>query len=301
MTFSAVARDPKTGDLGVAVQSHWFSVGAICPWAEAGVGAVATQSLVLVSYGPAGLERMRKGEAAQEALAALLAADDGREVRQVAMVDSAGRVAAHSGSKCIACAGHATGEGWSVQANMMKSDRVVPAMARAISKSKGDLAERLMVTLEAAQRAGGDIRGKQSAAMIVVEGERTAKQWEGKLVDLRVEDHKEPLVELRRLLSLQRAYAHMNAGDEALERKDSDGAMREYAAAERLSRANPEIEFWSALTLAKSGKVREALPRLRRVVAKDRNWLELMRRLPAAGIASDAQISALARALSKRR
>ena len=301
MTYSVVARDPKSGQIGVAVQSHWFSVGPICPWAEAGVGAVATQSMVLVSYGPLGLERMRNGPAPKAVLAELLKADDGREVRQVAMVDAQGRVAAHTGSKCIAWAGHATGEGWSVQANMMKNPTVVPAMARAVEKSKGDLAERLLLTLDAAQRAGGDIRGKQSAAMLVVSGKRVERPWEGKLVELRVEDHQEPLLELRRLLSLHRAYAHMNAGDEALEKKEFARAMKEYGAAAKLSKANPEIEYWSALTLAKSGRLKKALPILRRVFSRNPDWKELTRRLSVAGIATDEQVARIMQSIGSVR
>jgi len=301
MTYSVVARDSKTGEIGVAVQSHWFSVGPICPWAEPGVGAVATQSMVLVSYGPLGLDKMRKGATPEQALAELLEADDGREVRQVAMVDAKGRVAAHTGAKCIACASHTTGDGWSVQANMMKNPKVVPAMARAIGRSKGDLAERLLHTLDEAQRAGGDIRGKQSAAMLIVKGERTERPWEGNLVELRVEDHREPLVELRRLLGLHRAYAHMNAGDEALEKKEFARAMKEYGSAAKLSKANPEIEYWSALTLAKNGRIKEAVPILKRVFASNPNWKELTMRLPKAGIATEEQIARIMRTISSDR
>ncbi|HEX5635353.1 MAG TPA: DUF1028 domain-containing protein, partial [Gemmatimonadales bacterium] len=202
-TYSIVARDPKTGDLGVAVQSHYFSVGPIVPWAESGVGAVATQSLVLVDYGPRGLELMRKGLTARQALDSLLAADAHREGRQVAMVDANGNVAAFTGPSCIPDAGDAQGEQFSCQANLMANAKVWPAMKAAFEKAEGDLAERMMVALEAAEKAGGDIRGRQSAAMLVVKAKPSGKPWNDVLVNLRVEDHAEPLVELRRLLRLR--------------------------------------------------------------------------------------------------
>src|ERR1044071_1764313 len=164
-TFSIVARDPSTGELGVAVQSHWFSVGPIVPWAEAGVGAVATQSFVDPSYGKNGLELMRAGKSAPDTLKELLAKDEGREVRQVAMIDAQGRVDAWTGKNYIQAAGHIVGKNFSVQANLMLNDKVWPAMARAFENTKGDLADRMLAALDAAQAAGGDIRGKQSAAI----------------------------------------------------------------------------------------------------------------------------------------
>ena len=215
-TYSIVARDAKTGEIGVAVQSHWFSVGSVVPWAEAGVGAVATQSLVDPSYGPLGLAHMRAGRGAPEALEALLAGDPGRQVRQVAMIDSRGRVAAHTGRRCIAEAGQIVDEEsqFSVQANLMERGTVWPEMARAFRESEGDLADRMLAALEAAQLAGGDIRGKQSAALVVVSATPTGRAWEDRRFDLRIEDHPTPVEELKRLVRLQRAYLHMNAGVE---------------------------------------------------------------------------------------
>ena len=172
-TYSIVALDPETGELGVAVQSHWFSVGALVPWARAGVGAVATQSLVEPGYGPLGLELMAAGKTASQALDALKVADAHPEIRQVAMVDAEGNVAAHTGDNCIPEAGHRTGENYSVQANLMANDTVPDAMARAFESAEGDLAARLLAALQAAEAAGGDIRGKQSAAILVVSGEPT--------------------------------------------------------------------------------------------------------------------------------
>jgi len=233
-TYSIVARDPETGETGVAVQSHWFSVGALCPWAEVGVGAIATQAFVNVSLGPRGLDMLRDGRTAQEALDALLTADEGRDVRQLAIVDAWGNVAAHTGAKCIVAAGHTTGGQFSAQANMMLDDGVWPAMAAAYEASSGPLAERLVAALEGAQAAGGDIRGKQSAALLVVRGASTGQPWEDRLVDLRVDDHLEPVLEIARLLRVHRAYEHMNRGDAALEQGDVEGALDAYRAAEEL-------------------------------------------------------------------
>jgi len=286
-TFSIVARDPKTGEMGVAVQSHWFSVGADVPWAEAGVGVVATQSFVDPSYGPKGLGLMRLGKSAPEALKELIAADSGEAVRQVAMVDAKGGVAVHTGKRCVEFAGHRTGDGYSVQANFMLNDRVPPAMARAFEMTRGDLADRLMAALEAAQEVGGDIRGKQSAAMIVVKAQSSGKPWADRAVDLRVEDHPEPLRELRRLLNVARAYNYMNAGDAAMEKNDVESAMKEYAEAMKLAGDNVEIAFWSALTLAMKGKVDQALPIFKKVFSADKNWVEVLKRLPKAGLVSE--------------
>ncbi len=286
-TYSIVARDPETGELGVAVQSHWFSVGQVVPWAEAGVGAVATQSFVDPSYGKLGLDLMRVGRSAPDALKSLLAGDEGREVRQVAMIDARGNVFAHTGAKCIEAAGHFVGKDYSVQANLMLNGKVWPAMSRAFEATKGDLAERMMAALDAAQIAGGDIRGKQSAALVVVTGKPTGRAWADRDFDLRVDDHAEPLKELRRLLTLQRAYNHMNAGDLAVERKDNEAALREYAAAEKLVPGNSEMVYWHAVALVNMNRVDEALPLFRRVFSADRNWLTLTPRLVKSGLISD--------------
>jgi uncharacterized Ntn-hydrolase superfamily protein len=279
-TYSIVARDTQSGEMGVAVQSHWFSVGTLCPWAEAGVGAVATQAFVDVSFGPRGLALLREGRTAQQAVEALIAADDAAAGRQLAIVDAAGNVAAHTGSKCIPEAGHLFGNGFSVQANMMLSSEVWPAMADAFVGSSGPLAERLVATLEAAQRAGGDIRGKQSAALLVVCAESTGAVWEDRLVDLRVEDHAHPVEELARLLFIQRAYEHMNRGDEALEAGDDEGALQAYGAAEAICPSNLEMQYWHAVALANVGRVAEALPIFGAVFRQDANWRTLTERLP---------------------
>ena len=286
-TFSIVARDPATGELGVAVQSHWFSVGSIVAWAEAGVGAVATQSFVDPSYGKNGLDLMRSGRSATDTLKELLAKDEAREVRQVAMIDAQGRVDAFTGKNDIQAAGHIVGNNFSVQANLMLNDKVWPAMARAFENAKGDLADRMMAALDAAQLAGGDIRGRQSAALIVVTGKPTGQAWKDRTFDLRVDDNPEPLKELRRLVTLQRAYNHMNAGDLAVEKKDNEGALREYGAAEKLVPNNAEMIYWHAVALVNMGRVDESLPLFRKVFAMDPNWRTLTPRLPKSGLLPD--------------
>lgn len=285
-TYSIVARDPQTGELGVAVQSHWFSVGSVVPWAESGVGAVATQSLVDPAYGPLGLALMRAGRSAPDALKSLLAGDSGREVRQVAMIDAAGRVAVHTGKRCIAEAGHVMGETaqFSVQANLMAGDTVWPAMARAFTEHQGDLADRMVAALEAAEREGGDIRGRQSAALLVVSATSTGKPWVDRRFDIRIEDHAQPIKELKRLVQLQRAYLHMNAGDLAIEKSDFAGANREYTSAEELAPRITEIPFWRAVSMVGSGRVDEALPIFKRVFERETVWLELIPRLAESGL-----------------
>lgn len=316
-TFSIVARDPATGEIGVAVQSHWFAVGAEVPWARAGVGAVATQSFVDPSYGPKGLDLMENGLSAHAALWQLLKSDKGREVRQIAFIDAQGRVAAMTGRDDIQAAGdqqsqafaRACGapnsgvsggitqdsnstpisvhrsETYSVQANMMLNDKVWPAMATAFECTAGDLSERMLAALDAGQAAGGDARGRQSAALIVVSGQKQSDPSKGYIFNLRVDDSPQPLVELRRLVRLQRAYNHMNAGDLATEHHDMEGALREYAAADQLLPVseNPEPMYWHAIALVNMGRVDEALPLLKQVYAVNPNWRELTKRLPAAG------------------
>ena len=286
-TYSIVARDPATGELGVAVQSHWFSVGPIVAWAEAGVGAVATQSFVDPSYGKNGLDLMRGGKSAPDTLKELLAKDEAREVRQVGMIDAQGRVDAFTGKNDIQAAGHIVGQNFSVQANLMLNDKVWPAMARAFESTKGDLAERMLAALDAAQAVGGDIRGRQSAALIVVTGKPTGQAWKDRIFDLRVDDSPQPLRELRRLVRLQRAYNHMNAGDLAVEKKDNEGALREYSAAEKLVPDNAEMIYWHAVALVNMGRVDDSLPLFRKVFAMDRNWITLTPRLPKSGLLPD--------------
>jgi len=280
-TFSIVARDAATGEMAVGVQSHWFSVGTAVPWGEAGVGVVATQAFVNKSYGINGLALMKSGKTASQALNDLLAKDEGREVRQVAMMDVNGNVESYTGKSCIDYASNITGKNFSVQSNMMLNNKVCPAMAKAFEASAGKpIAERVMAALKAAQAVGGDIRGKQSAAILVVAGKASAQPWNDKLIDLRVDDNALPLVELERLLSLYRAYEHMDKGDLATEKNDMKLAMDEYGAAMKMFPKNLEMQYWTAITLANNKKVKEATAMLQKIYLQDANWRELTKRLP---------------------
>lgn len=278
-TFSIVARDSLTGDIGVAVQSHWFSVGTSVSWARAGVGAVATQSLTNVSFGPRALDMLEQGLTPQQALDSLIANDDGRAYRQVAIIDSKGRVANHTGDKCIAEAGDINGKQYSVQANMMLNDTVWPAMSKAYENADGPLAERMVAALEAAQKEGGDIRGQQSAAILVVPGKSTGKKWEDRKIDLRVEDNPQAVDEIARLLEVQRAYQHMNAGDEAIEKGDVDRALEEYGAAREMFPNNVEMTYWTAVSLANAGRMDQALNLFKEVFLANEHWVELTKRI----------------------
>lgn len=317
-TYSIVARDSATGQIGVAVQSHWFSVGQIVPWAEAGVGAVATQSFVDPSYGKLGLDLLRAGKSAPEALRALLHGDAACDVRQVGVIDAKGAVATFTGGRNIVAAGgiagtqstpakvacgssggtlHA-GRNFAVQANLMSSESVWPAMAKAFTESRGDLADRMLAALEAAESAGGDIRGKQSAALVVVKASSTGRSWQDRLFDVRVDDHAEPLAELKRLVAVHRAYNHMNAGDLAVEHGDAASALREYSAAERIAAAtegiprsrHAEMLYWHAVALVNMKRVDEAMPLFRRAFEMQPSWRELTPRLQRAGLLPDDSV-----------
>jgi uncharacterized Ntn-hydrolase superfamily protein len=289
-TYSIVARDPATGQLGVAVQSHYFSVGSVVTWAEAGVGAVASQAMADPAYGKLGLDLMRARKSAPDALAGLLAADPMREVRQVAMVDPLGRVAAHTGSSTIPEAGHIVGDGFSVQANVMLKNMVWPAMAEAYRSAKGDLVDRFLAALDAAEAEGGDIRGRQSAAILIVNAKSTGRPWIDTIFDLRVDDAPEPLVEIRRLVAVRRAFIHMRLGNEAAGRGDLEAAEREFTAAERLIGDNLEMRYWHGIALLGLGKIDDGLAILREVGSRDRNWIELTLRLPSTLFGSDASL-----------
>ena len=314
-TYSIVARDSATGQIGVAVQSHWFAVGQIVPWAEAGVGAVATQSFVDPSYGKLGLDLMRAGKTAPDALRALLTGDAACQVRQVGMIDAKGDVATFTGSRNIIAAGGIagmqaapvstqcgagggtllTGRNFAVQANLMANETVWPAMEKAFGESSGDLAERMLAALDAAQKVGGDIRGKQSAALVVVGRTSTGKSWQDRIFDVRVDDHAEPLAELRRLVAVHRAYNHMNAGDVAVERGDAALALQEYSAAERIAATTQgiprsrqaEMLYWHAVALVNMKRVDEAIPLFARAFSLEPSWRELTGRLPRSGLLPD--------------
>jgi uncharacterized Ntn-hydrolase superfamily protein len=314
-TYSIVARDSISGQMGVAVQSHWFAVGQIVPWAEAGVGAVATQSFVDPSYGKLGLDLLRAGKSAPDALRALLNGDAACAVRQVGMIDTKGNVATFTGSRDIIAAGGiagaqsaptqikcgepggtlTVGRTFAVQANLMSNDKVWPAMAKSFAESTGDLADRMLAALDAAQSVGGDIRGKQSAALVVVNATGTGKPWQDRIFDVRVDDHAEPLAELRRLVAVHRAYNHMNAGDLAVEHGDNALALREYGAAERIAATtqgiprsrHAEMIYWHAVALVNMKRVDESLPLFNRAFEMQPSLRELTKRLPRSGLLPD--------------
>lgn len=278
MTYSIVARDPATGELGVAVQSHWFAVGPVVPWAAPGVGAVATQSIAEPAHGPHGLALLREGRTAPEALAELLEADPGAAMRQVAIVDAGGRVGAHTGRSCISEAGHVTGEDVSCQANLMASPRVWPAMLAAYEATGGPLAERLMAALDAAEAEGGDVRGRQSAALLVVPA--SGEEWQS-TVSLRVEDHPAPLEELRRLLDLHGAYDLAARADELAGAGRHAEAAGLYQEASRRAPGNHELLFWAGLGAAQGGDLGTGVDRVARAIALQPGWEQVLARVPA--------------------
>jgi uncharacterized Ntn-hydrolase superfamily protein len=289
VTYSIVARDPDSGELGVAVQSHWFSVGPIVPWAAPGVGAVATQANVEVAYGPRALALLRDGLDARQALDQLVAEDPGSTGRQVAVIDAAGRVATHTGEACIAFAGHATGNGVSCQANIMVSERVWPAMLDAYTAAEGTLTMRLLAALDAAESAGGDLRGRQSAAILVVPAH--GEPWRT-VVSLRVEDHPDPLAELRRLVDLQRAYELAGRADELTNDGQHDEAGELYREASELAPGNDELRFWAGLGAAQAGDLDTGVTEVRAAIAQHRGWRELLDRLTPQTAPSAAAVRA---------
>ena len=283
MTYSIVARDPATGRLGVAIQTCWPFVGAGCPWVESGVGAVATQSYTEVAHGPNGLARLRSGEAPADALAGLLAADPGAAVRQVGIVDAAGRAAAHTGERCVEAAGHATAEGVSVQANMMERDTVWPRMLEAWTAAhEADFVDRLLSVLRAAEAEGGDIRGRQSA-VVVVSGRPDEPGWK-RDVDLRVDDHPAPLDELERLIRLQRGYDALDRAEERARMGDLAGAAAASADALRLAPGDGQVIVWTALGMASAGMIEPARTQLATAVAMNPRWPAFLRRFAASGV-----------------
>jgi uncharacterized Ntn-hydrolase superfamily protein len=282
VTYSIVARDPETGELGVAVQTDWFAVGNVVPWAEPGVGAVATQSFAEVSYGPLGLDLMRGGKSAPETLRALLAGDSGEALRQVAMVDASGGVAAHTGTGCVEAAGNVAGPGVTAQANMMERDTVWGAMRDAFENTDERLAERLVASLVAAEGEGGDIRGRQSAALLVVSGDRSLPRW-AREVDLRVDEHHDPVAELRRLLGLHRAYERLERGFELAESGNFIAAADEHTAARNLALEDDQIAFWAGLSLAGAGRPQEAKELLEEARVANLRWPLYLRRLAVRG------------------
>jgi uncharacterized Ntn-hydrolase superfamily protein len=291
-TYSIIARDPATGELGVAVQSHWFSVGSIVSWARAGVGAVATQSIAEPAYGPRLLDRLAAGEAVDDALGTELADDEPARFRQVAVVDSAGRVAVHTGEGCMPHAGHVIGDAFSAQANLMASPEVWPAMAAAFRSAVGDaLARRLLAALDAAEAAGGDVRGRQSAALLVVPAE--GEPWRS-TVELRVDDAPDPLAELRRLLDLRDAYELADRADALAGEGRHRDATELYVQAAEAAPASVELSFWAGLGIAAGGDLERGAERVRAALEAYEGWRDLLARLdPEIAPAAEAVREAL--------
>jgi uncharacterized Ntn-hydrolase superfamily protein len=273
VTYSIIAFDPETRQCGVAVQSHWFSVGGVVTWAEPGIGAVATQAIVEPAYGPRGLERMRAGHPAPEVLAELVAADELATGRQVAMVDTHGGIAAHTGSECMRFAGQVVGHHHSCQANLMRTGEVWGAMSEAYLGAKGSLAERLLDALDAGEAAGGDLRGRQSAAILVVGAE--GEPWQ-RLVDLRVEDHEDPLGELRRIARLNHGYKLVTRGDEVWIAGDKAKASEIYIEAwEQLPEIH-EMKFWAGMALIERGEIERGAVLLREAIDSHGEWRQVI-------------------------
>ena len=286
-TYSIVAMDEKTGEMAVGVQSHWFSVGTIVSWGKSGVGVVATQSFVNPAYGPEGIKLMESGLSAEDALTKLVSEDESKDYRQVAMLDINGSVKAFTGEKCIVDAGQYVGNNFSVQANMMLNDKVVPAMKKAFEENSDlSLAERIIKVFEAAEEAGGDIRGQQSAALFVVGPKKTDNEWQDKKIDLRVDDSENPVKEIKRLLKVHRAYEHMNKGDLAIEHGDMVQALIEYGSAEALFPDNLEMKFWKAVALLNNSRLNEAKEIFKYVIERNENWEKLLLRLPRSNLIS---------------
>jgi len=284
MTYSIVARDPETGRFGVAVQSHYLGVGPVVPWLEAGVGAVATQASVNISFGPIGLELLRAGRSAGEVVAALTASDDRAGVRQLGVVDGAGMAAAHTGAECIPACGHQVGDGFTVQGNLLERETCWPAMAAAYEAGLAEGApfvERLLRALEAAEREGGDVRGRQSAAIMVVSAELQTSAWRGRIMDMRIEDHPDPVPELRRIVTMQLAYSLLDEeGDEA---RAGTGTAERYGLARQMAPDAHELVFWRGVELATGGDVEGGRRELLIAFAADPRWRTTLQHLADGG------------------
>ncbi|MEM0118019.1 MAG: DUF1028 domain-containing protein [Conexivisphaerales archaeon] len=283
-TYSIVAIDKTKEQIGVGVQSHWFSVGSIVTWAKPSAGAVATQAFADPRYGYLGIELMSEGISAKKVLKMLLSTDEKADSRQVAMVDFKGEVASHTGKNCLPEAGHVAGEGYSAQGNIMKNRQVWIQMADAFERSEGELADRILASLYAGQKAGGDIRGMQSAAILVVKLKRSSEPWLDKIVDLRVEDSSKPLEELTRILTVHKAYVHADKGDAFLSEGKLEEAMKEYKRAFEFAPANEELRYWYAIGLLNSGKINEGLRELKAVYDTNPEMKRITPKLPNYGM-----------------
>ncbi len=293
MTYSIIGSDRETGEVGIGIQSRWFHAGQDLAWIDPGVGAVCTQAITDPAYGLRGLELLRAGRTPQEALDELTAADPGREIRQVAIADLEGRVAQHTGAGCVAAAGHTTGDHCCAQGNMLASDTCWGAMVEAFSAATGPLADRLLGSLDAAEREGGDARGRQAARLLVRRGTGGGLPWEERVVDLQVVDHPEPLVELRRLLNASRAYDHLSRALDLAGRGDVAAAAEEADSARALAPSDDQIAFWSATLLGGAGRIDEAAAAFHYAVGAHPGWPDYLRRCIEAGLVPEAAARAV--------
>jgi uncharacterized Ntn-hydrolase superfamily protein len=285
VTYSIIGRDHDSGEVGIAVESRWFHAGQDLAWIEPGVGAVCTQAMIEPAYGFRGLQLLRDGHSAEDALAELTAADEGRDIRQVAIADADGRYAQHTGAGCVAAAGHATGKDCCAQGNMLASDTCWGAMVAAFEETGGNLTDRLLAALAAAEREGGDARGRQAARILVRPAQATGIPWQDRVVDLQVVDHPDPVPELRRLVNVSRAYDHLGRAFERVDRGDVAAALNEAAAAHALAPADDQITFWRASFLGLAGRIDEAVAAGREATQAHSGWPEFLRRCADAGLA----------------
>lgn len=283
-TFSIVALDPSTKDLGVAVQSRYFSVGSTVPWAEADIGAIATQSFVNVSYGPRGLQLLREGLNVEEVIGRLTQNDEGKEFRQLGIVDAKGNASAFTGSRCLDWAGSKVGKNYAVQGNILASEDVVNRMVYRFESTQGDLAERLVAALDGGQEAGGDARGRQSAAMLVVRRNRGRAGYGDRYIDLRVEDHTDPIVELKRLLVMHHVYGLIDEGEDKMTTGDLEGALKAVKSALSLNPGNDDAHIDYAIICLKLDRKQEALKEFKEALRLNPRMKTLIKQLPGAGL-----------------
>jgi uncharacterized Ntn-hydrolase superfamily protein len=282
-TFSIVAFDPETKDLGVGVQSRYFSVGSAVPWAEAGIGAVATQSFVNLTYGPKGLALLGQGIAVDEILEKLTKEDPGRDFRQIGIIDAKGNAASYTGRSCLDWAGSRTGKGFTVQGNILTGKEVVDQMAEMFESTKGALPDKIMAALKGAEAAGGDARGRQSSALLVV---RKNCKGEGvhRLIDLRVEDHRDPIGELQRLLTMHRIYRLIDEGEEFMAREMNEDALRIIEEAIILDPKSDDAYIDLGMINLKRGRKEEAIVALKKALELNPKMKSLIPQLPKSGM-----------------
>jgi uncharacterized Ntn-hydrolase superfamily protein len=283
-TFSIVAFDPITKDLGVAVQSRYFSVGSVVPWAESGVGAIATQSFVNVSYGPRGLELLKEGLNVEDVIGRLTRDDEGKEFRQLGIIDSKGNASAFTGWRCLEWAGSIVGKNYTAQGNILAGEDVVKGMSQKFESTKGELADKLVAALEGGQEGGGDARGRQSAALLVVRKNVGRAGYGDRYIDLRVEDHPEPIAELKRLLVMHRVYRLIDDGEEKMATGDPEGGLSMIKEAVSLGPSIDDAHIDLGVIYLKLGKRDEALKAFGQALKLNPRMKTMIKQLPGAGL-----------------